>query len=619
MVVDGLDVVARLAAHQANLDPPARPARAALLALPPPRIVAALLGDGDAAALRDAWIAAWAERLGGGDGPLPALDLARDPRPLGEILDGAAADRLVVIGRRDAPGFAREVALRWPRALVEPDADLGAPLHDDPSPVAWLAPGIVRVFEGTAAPPGARRVLVGIEGDADPAEVAAAYGGARAYARSRAGRGFVPEAGLFATARGNRVRDAWRAYWGALGHEAALREAVLGLEPDLDARVRGSARAAPPRPRARVFVVTGLDGAGKSTHALALRQAIEATGRSACVLKLYRQGAFLALADELSGRTRRGAPLACFRLSRVVKLLDSLRVYRDALHPALARFDAVVLDRYTETHVAAAASQLGWDVSAHPLLAPFPPPDLAFWLTLDPAEALRRLEGRGERLSADEHAAGLAGYARWFAALARGSDGIELDARAPLGENAQRIAAAALARLGEGRSAAAAPPVAAARESGRTTPLPVVVGAPNGGAELGAEIKALAAVLRESGGAAVPASFWLEAHAAQVVLDARTTAAPRAWIPLWPEAVRRMGRCAELVGLEELARLLDPAVDVTAWAPLADDDPVCALLAPAAGARRRFVLEHNEALAAVARERGWPALSSSRSPRSPDP
>ena len=596
-MVDGLDVVARLADHQANLSPGERGGGAVLLALPTPRILTALLGA-RVAALRASWIAAWAERLGGGDGPLPVVDLDADRRRLGALLAelaGGGVERLLLLGARDRPAFAREVSCRWPGGLGvagAPDLapDLSAALHDGAPP---LAPGVV---------------LVGLDGDDLP------RGDARVYARDPArlagdAHGFLPPAALFATERGDRLREAWRAHWEARGFGADVRAAALGLDAELEARLHDPAAASPPPKRARLFAVTGLDGAGKSTQAAALRDALRASGRSACVVKLYRQGAFLALADELSARTRRGAPLAAFRVSRVVKLVDSLRVYRDVLHPALAAHDAVVANRYVETHVAAAASQLGWDVSAHPLLAIFPPAARTFWLRLAPEEALRRLRARGERLSADEHAAGLAGYAAAFAELARGPCDVVLDALAPEAANAERIAAEALAGLPPpGRARPLGPVAAATGAAARATRIAVTVGK----SEPGSDVVALSAVLRESLGAAaaaLPASFWIEAQATQAVLDARTSGAAVSAVPLWPEALARMPLCRDLVVLDELGRLLEREVRVVAWRPLAPDDALAALIAPAAAGRRRFVDAYNAALAAVAAERGWRAAA----------
>ena len=434
MVVDGFDVVAHLAAHQSNLTPGEVTHRAAVVALPTPPIVRAVFRD-EAARLRGTWMRCWAERLGGGDGPLPLVDFDADERSLGAILrelEQRGCERLFVLGARDQPGFARELTCRWPGEL-----------HVDLAP---LAPDLRCDLAATLDDPRGV-VAVAVSDEGDPHATAT---NAVAYARDpdrAAGpwHGFVPPAALYGTETGNRVRELWQRYWAARGWPDAVRQAVLGLDAELDRRLAEPIAPTPPAAHARIFAVTGVDGAGKSTHAAALHAALEAAGWRSCVLKLYRQGAFLALADELSGRTRRGAPLAAFRVSRIVKLVDSLRVYRDQLGPALERLDAVVLDRYTETHRAAAGAQLGWDLVRHPMLALFPPADRAFWLELDANEAVRRLRARGGRLSADEHPVGLAGYAAAFSAIATTPDDVILHATSSATDNAARIAREALA------------------------------------------------------------------------------------------------------------------------------------------------------------------------------
>ena len=617
MVDDALDVVTQLAAHQSNLTPPDYARRAAIVALPTPAIVRALAGDA-LSPLRRRWLDAWCARLGGGDGPLPLVDLDGDDRCLDVVLHelaDAGVERLFLLGARDQPGFAREVTCRWPHALATADAaglacdlpcdlacdlpcDLAAPLYDGRATRRLVADG---------------PLLVAVADDADPSVVAASAG-AIAYAHdparaAGAGHGFLPPSALFATDAGNRLRDDWRRYWTARGHAADVRDAALGLDGGLERRLR-DASARPPRDesrRARLFAVTGLDGSGKSSHVAALRDALVAGGRRTAVLKLYRQGAFLELADELGARTRRGAALASFRVSRIVKLVDSLRVHRDQLRPALDDCDAIVLDRYTETHVAAAAQQLGWDLTGHPLLAPFPAADRAFWLDLDPAVAVVRLRARGTRLTADEHAIGLHGYARAFAALATTPIDLVLDAAAPFADNAAAIASGALAVPSPVRAQPNAYAGAAASTVARRDErLPVHVGA-DGGCVLGADVPALAAHLRREIGRAadaVPAALWVEAYAAQLVLDARTTTAPVAALPIWPGALRRMPTFADLHVLDELARLCEAAVYVERVLP-GDGAPLWDLIAPAPAARRRLAAEYGRALAAIVDERGW--------------
>src|SRR5439155_16402796 len=100
LVVKPANVVGDLAAHQSNLMPRVGPQRSALVALPTPAIVHALFGAVNADR-RATWIRSWSERLGGGDGPLPVVDLDDDVRPLDHVLRDLVAaehDRLDVIG-----------------------------------------------------------------------------------------------------------------------------------------------------------------------------------------------------------------------------------------------------------------------------------------------------------------------------------------------------------------------------------------------------------------------------------------------------------------------------------------------------------------------------------------
>ena len=140
-----LDVVAALAAHQQNLEPPPVRGRAALLALPPPplcRLIAADWFD----ALWTRGPAALADDLGGGDGALPLVHAAGHgsdslPDRLAALWQSGVRD-LFVHGMADQPGHARALRHRWPGALHRADGAglagiLGA-LHAAVEPVRWL-------------------------------------------------------------------------------------------------------------------------------------------------------------------------------------------------------------------------------------------------------------------------------------------------------------------------------------------------------------------------------------------------------------------------------------------------------------------------------------------------
>ncbi len=570
-----VDVVRDPAAHQVNLRPPVHPTRTAVLALPRPALCRRLVPD-VFAARRAAELASLAAEVGGGDGPAPIVDL--EEGTVEETLAGlGGVRRLVVYGAVDQPGFARAIACRWPGGL-ELRGSLLSPLMDDPAPVVWLAPDVARVSGGPR--PDARVVLTAcVDGPQ----------GTHPYAldpsRTRGPwSGCVPPRGAHAP---------WAEVF---GHEV-VRDAVLGLDPELERRL------APPRDArapiaARVYVVTGMDGSGKSTHARRLADTLEARGVRTAVLKIYRQGAFLELADELSGRTRRGAPLSNFRLSRVVKLVDSLRALRDAVLPAGQACGALVMDRYLETHIAAAETQLGWDLRAHAALRAFPPADRVCWLELPFGQALARLADRGERLSADEHPAGLAGYAESFAAQAGGPGHLRLDARAPFAANAASIAAHVLDAAPPGGRAVDVP-IASAPSRPRPGPTRVVVGRFPDRPQLGAGVLALRALVDA---AAVPEQLWIEAYAAQLVLDLRAGAPDGACVPVWPAALRRLW--PDLESLAELTRLLEAEAEVESWTPEPGPffESFCAV-----AAARRLAEATARATRDVALADAWPA------------
>ncbi len=605
-----LDVVARLADHQQNLWPaPPTPSRVALLALPLPRIVDALLGaERDTA--RSNWLADRAAELGGGDGPLPIVDLGGEFARLGtasatcsrfdarlDALGASGVRRLIVVGGQENRGFARAVAARWSGELQP----LQWPLD------AWLA-NVPALRDDERPPPDGRQAVRA----SDPAR------------RLGPWWGFVPPRALLGTREGAELRAAWQAYWCARGRPDAVRCAVLGLDSDLEAALQVascSSDSPPPSDRAgalaRHVAITGLDGAGKSTHAARLAAAQAARGRQVAVVKIYRQGAFLELAGELGARTRRGAPLAAFRVSRLVKLIDSARVLRDRLAPIAGSCDLLLLDRWLETHVAAARSQLGWDLSGHPLLAAFPHVDRRYWLELDPAQAIARLDARPERRSADEHATGLRGYAREFNRLAVGTGERRLAASAPIEENAARLLAEVDTLLGPPRAGGAV----VAIENAAPPRLPfdparercaVHLGAATDGSELGRDLFALRADLRQRSGAVLdglPEATWIEAYAAELLLALATTRPRRAAVALWPAALALMEELGDLPMLDELARMVEAETIVGSWGDRVEVERAAAEAFRAFGfaprGAERFAASYGDSLRALSR--AWSA------------
>lgn len=607
MVADALDVVTLLGAHQQNLAPrPGRPTRVALVALPLPPIAAALEIDGPVRDQRDRELRALAAELGGGDGPATVIDLDADDRPLSTILSDlahAGVDDVVLHGARDQPGFARAVVLRWPRGVrfAPPGRDSAlAALMDDPS-LGTEQP------HAPFAEPARRSYVVDRERALGPWS------------------GFLPPGARLGTAGARR--NAWVAYWSERGPAAreAVRCAALGLDPVLEARLRtpGPAPAtAATSALPVVFTVTGSDGSGKSTQAWRLAASLGQRGFAVRVLKMYRQGAFLELADELGGRTLTGAPLAAFRVSRGVKLVDSLRALRDEIEPGAARHDVLVFDRHVDTHLAAARAQLGWDLAGHPSLAPFPAAAATFLMELDVDVALARIATRDARPSADEHPVGLRGYAREFDRLATAHGYVRIDAVGAEDDNAARILAHAegvLARRGVTATRPATDPTGPAPAPTRGTAsrerarLGVVIGGPAALCTLADDALRLCAFARERIGAAAegfPEAFWIEAYAAQIVLDVRAhprTGAARPRVALWPAALRRLALFSDLEMLDELERIALADATVLAVSPdPSGSEAAFAVLCPAAGAR--LSRSYHRALDELAAERAWATM-----------
>jgi thymidylate kinase len=596
-----LDVVAATTAHQTNLRPQSAPPRVAVLALPRPYLCACFEA-GRFDRIRAAAVAALAAAVGGGEGPALVEDLESPGAPLPERLEALAAagiDRLVLFGAAERPAFAREISLRFAGGVEAPAA--AGLLHrarHAPERVVALGEGLYRLDPGASAPADAEALLWRAADATPPVLPVSPHPQAPLAhdpeARLGAGLGLAPPEALPGTVAGAALRAAWGAAWPA----DPFRAAVLGLDAALEAAVRAPVeRVRPGRP---VVAVTGMDGSGKSTHVDHLARALSGAGRGrVAVLKLYRQGAFLALADDLGARTRRGAPLTCFRLSRVVKLWDSLRVLAEAFEPLVAAHDTLVLDRWTETHVAAAESQLGWDLRSHGALARMPEADARAWLLLPPEVALSRLEVRGTPLTADEHATGLAGYAAVFERLAQGARELRLDARAPEAENAARLRAFFGVPPDAPPGAEPTPPPQAPPALPRTNArAEVVLGHDAAWPELGADCARWAA-------AAGPLTrdFLLEGISTRCLLDLREGRPARACAPLWPGVLARL--YPDATALAEVDHLLAHEARVVGYRPPRPAD--FAGLGGPEGAVR-FAAAYGRALETLAGERGWPCL-----------
>ena len=250
-----------------------------------------------------------------------------------------------------------------------------------------------------------------------------------------------------------------------------------------------------------------------------------------------------------------------------------------------------------ETHLAAAESQLAWDLHSHPTILSLPVIAQTVWLLLPAEAALHRLAARDERLTADEHPAGLLGYSACFERMARSHGHLRLDAQAPLATNAAAIQEYVEAPRRDGTPPL---PVAPVHSAPSRSGAPAQVRLGTGHHALGIDVLTLRALGQMSH---APLVFWLEALAAQVLLDVRTGRPEQASAPLWPRVMARAW--PEFDGLRALADLLDHETVVVGWSPTGPD-PFLPMASPAGA--RRLAAQYHAALVEVATEEGWPRL-----------
>jgi hypothetical protein len=129
--------------------------------------------------------------------------------------------------------------------------------------------------------------------------------------------------------------------------------------------------------------------------------------------------------------------------------------------------------------------------------------------------------------------------------------------------------------------------------------------------ELGAEVLMLRGALADACGPIAghaPEAFWLEAYAAQLVLDRWTLDVTRARIALWPGAVAEMASHRSLEMLRELARMLAPLVEIERYDPRpASYVAAFVALGAAPRAAARLARDYATQLERLGTDQGWTA------------
>jgi len=206
------------------------------------------------------------------------------------------------------------------------------------------------------------------------------------------------------------------------------------------------------RPRGALLTIEGVEGAGKTTQAARLVEALRGAGREAV---LTREPGGTALGRDirrmllaLDGETP--APEA----ELLLYLADRAQHVRRLVGPAIERGEIVVADRFSDSTIAYQVHGRRLPLETVRVIDDFArggvTPLLTFVLDLDPEAGLVRARATGpaDRLESEE----IAFHRRvreGFRAIAAASPGrvVVLDGARPADDVAREIAATALARL----------------------------------------------------------------------------------------------------------------------------------------------------------------------------
>ncbi|TDC36363.1 dTMP kinase [Micromonospora sp. KC213] len=161
-------------------------------------------------------------------------------------------------------------------------------------------------------------------------------------------------------------------------------------------RVARSPRATGDRARLRRVALIGIDGSGKTTQAHRLAEALTAAGRPATY---HRNAGGRRWLGRLANRLGRPDAQRLLGRNGVLAVESALRwlAIAAALLGSLVTGRVAVMDRYAVCQYASIRAHDGrrWERLARAGYRVFPPPQVTFLLTVDPAEAYRRIECRG--------------------------------------------------------------------------------------------------------------------------------------------------------------------------------------------------------------------------------
>jgi dTMP kinase len=232
-----------------------------------------------------------------------------------------------------------------------------------------------------------------------------------------------------------------------LRHLMVENWALAGIDVFHVAGTRRERGPSPPEVRALIVAIEGIDGSGKTTHAEEVVRRLEARGIPAAKRKIFRHGVFHETVTDLTRRCAKGRRLDLWRLQRVIKLFDSVKVRFGGLEEDLARDGVLVFDRYTSTHLAAGRGRIHYDFWARELMSVFPDADVNFLLDIPVECSVARLSEREAR-TVDENPYMLRRYREMLLSIAARRGDRVLDALAPFGTNADAIEQAVVTAWG---------------------------------------------------------------------------------------------------------------------------------------------------------------------------
>jgi dTMP kinase len=173
-------------------------------------------------------------------------------------------------------------------------------------------------------------------------------------------------------------------------------------------------------PRGRLITLEGLDGAGKTTLAAGLVDALAAAGRP---VRLLREPGGVALAEGLRALVKDPSLQVSPRAEALVYAAARAQLVAEVVEPALACGEWLLLDRFLDSSLAYQGGARGLGVEEVRALNAFGTgglePDRTLLLRIDPAAGRARQAGRADapdRLEREDDA--------FFAAVAAAYDAL---------------------------------------------------------------------------------------------------------------------------------------------------------------------------------------------------